>query len=294
MLRKKYPREPELTIAVNAEKQHIIPYKRLKEIFELTTGPRLGSHFVNDIGNLTYISELFNGFAVGIGSKALNLDAEPKDNLRAHFLLDDRSDLLGLYTLACNSTRRKAARRAYKRFCVARRELIASAFVDWAEELSSVEMHPAAPQLPIPRVVSPTDVDLIASLGFDNVLTAALLKLRLRDDARSAPENQKQNGEMRFAVVQRRSGGRSTQRLRVDIDRPARLIKLKVSDPELREWCINKQLASDESRTKEALRVILSAQEDSVAPLLEDLDSVLTQTSQREPSLGQSGKTDQG
>ncbi len=75
-LKKRYSVEALLEEAVAPERQHIVPYKRLKVLFGLEGGARPGRHDAHDIGNLTYISSGLNGFVLGVGSRPLKLEAE--------------------------------------------------------------------------------------------------------------------------------------------------------------------------------------------------------------------------
>jgi hypothetical protein len=76
--------------AAKPEKQHLLPFKKAQALYpgELHRG---ASHAVNSVGNLTYISEDENSFQKGLGDAFANLAAEPKENMRAHLLLDEQA-----------------------------------------------------------------------------------------------------------------------------------------------------------------------------------------------------------
>ena len=75
LLRRHGGKEAVLSAPVTPDKQHIVPYKILRRLFELEGGGRPGRHPVNDIGNITYISRGLNSFVTGVGSKPLRLKA---------------------------------------------------------------------------------------------------------------------------------------------------------------------------------------------------------------------------
>jgi hypothetical protein len=157
-------------LEVCAEKQHIFPYSWLKDVYKLEDGPRPGSHAVNDIGNLTYLSSELNGLD-GIGQRPLSIAEENSENRISHFLTDDAVDVyeraIHKYGNPTDSTR-DAARRAYERFCRKRRASIAEALVAWERSLAaqpmSVDVKPAR------RIINPTGAEQlmarIADLGY--------------------------------------------------------------------------------------------------------------------------------
>ena len=157
-LRKQYGgTEATLYEAVEAEKQHLVPYKRLKRVFKLEGKARPGRYEVHNIGNLTYISHGLNNYKTGIGSDPLKLDTEPQDNLQAHLLMDRQGDLLKAYSNACRNADPDNRKNGFKRdrqyfdkFSKKRRALIAEAFLLWEDDIrsagrfrSSIDNRPA-------------------------------------------------------------------------------------------------------------------------------------------------------
>lgn len=183
----KYPQhfgdgEVLLSEDASADKQHIVPYARLKKIYGLEGKARPSQHVVNDIGNLTYISHAFNDYKTGIGSKAVDLRHEPHENLGHHLLLDERSELFEHYEAASGHGKadRSAAKRHYEDFCRVRKGLIKSAFLAWVDSVCGSSHLPsaAAQVLPAERLISPSDDDRIRGLDCPLQIKADLVLLR--------------------------------------------------------------------------------------------------------------------
>ncbi len=149
--------KPEANLCTKEEpqKQHIIPYSKLKNIFKITERTRLSTDKVNNIGNITYISSLLNCFD-GVAEKALELDQEDPENLIKHFLLEEDKDKnKGKYKLVLSTydaltkpdkNNNKDPENAYETFINARQLLIANAFLDWINELSDFPCKPCGIQ----------------------------------------------------------------------------------------------------------------------------------------------------
>jgi hypothetical protein len=75
--------------SVHPEKQHIVPFSDAREILEKKTGTRASSSEANDVGNLTWLSALQNGFEFGFSDHWMVLD-DPADraNLLARGFVD--------------------------------------------------------------------------------------------------------------------------------------------------------------------------------------------------------------
>jgi hypothetical protein len=88
----KHPTCPERLVEEKEkpEKQHLLPFKKAQTLYpgDLRRG---GSHLVNSIGNLTYISSELNGFRHGLGDSFADIAAEPNENKQAHLLCDAKS-----------------------------------------------------------------------------------------------------------------------------------------------------------------------------------------------------------
>lgn len=130
-----------LSFKQNPEKQHIIPYSKLKVMFNITDKARLSTHIANNIGNITYISQDLNSFTYGIGDKALELELEldsGKDNIKNHLLSDPSGRILSYYKkiVKTNDKELKNIEGKYENgFIVERQKLIAEAFQQWINRL---------------------------------------------------------------------------------------------------------------------------------------------------------------
>jgi hypothetical protein len=134
-LRKTYKREPVLSEAVRSERQHIVPFKRLKAIFNIEA-TNVGDHEANDVANLTYISGALNSFDRGLGSHPMKLLDEPRANLNAHMLRASPT-WVRLYSKICDSSESSSqARSNYLRWCKLRRRLIERRFLKWVAEVT--------------------------------------------------------------------------------------------------------------------------------------------------------------
>lgn len=129
-----------------SEKQHIIPYSLLKELYNIDKRGRISRHPSNNIGNITYISHQLNSLE-GLEDKPIDLKQESDRNLEWHFLAGEVGD-------AYKEAVRDKTRGAFEKFCRLRRELIAKAFVEWIKELRpklkiSEKVKPEAPMNPL-------------------------------------------------------------------------------------------------------------------------------------------------
>ena len=141
--------EPIIDKSVSPEKQHIIPYSRLRKIYqEISEGTRLSTHEVNNIGNITFISHDMNSWDA-LGGEPFNLKDEPSDNLIRHFLLKPnqlgkRSSIQAEYSAIDRGTRedvenevRGQLTKRFEKFCDLRRNLITKGFFDWIKDLEN-------------------------------------------------------------------------------------------------------------------------------------------------------------
>ena len=127
-----YDQEVEIEHSVEPQKQHIVPYSMLRDIYGITERGRLGYHPINNIGNLTYISAALNSYETGLGPDPLKLENESSENLEQHFLAGQDDDHLRLhYQSVIQGKNDKERRESYEKFCEARRKLIACGFADW-------------------------------------------------------------------------------------------------------------------------------------------------------------------
>jgi hypothetical protein len=135
------------------EKQHIVPYSRLCEVYGLDEeANRATTHPINNIGNLTYLSHECNHWEHGLGRKWAHLSMESADNKVAHFLSDasqggavlkafervrKAAQRSGSLESNRNGDNMRAIRAQFEKMCDRRRTLIANAFDEWREQLRS-------------------------------------------------------------------------------------------------------------------------------------------------------------
>jgi hypothetical protein len=176
--------------AVHPEKQHVVPYSLLTGPYGITGRGRISSHVVNNIGNLTYISNRLNHFDTGLGANPLQLELERGKNMRnleAHFLADHRalekySCLLDLVERReqTGDTADETIRKRFEEFCALRRQAIASGFHAWVDELESASKFSEATAVrtePAPRLFWRSVSDHIRALEYDNHIEDELHRL---------------------------------------------------------------------------------------------------------------------
>lgn len=82
LFRQTHPTELPLSTGAYPEKQHILPFSKLRPVFNITGRGRPAAHEANNVGNMTYISRALNDFDGGLGSKCMDVRLEG-ENLRA-------------------------------------------------------------------------------------------------------------------------------------------------------------------------------------------------------------------
>jgi hypothetical protein len=128
------------------EKQHIVPAASLSKAYGESKRITTSQHDINNVGNLTYISQMLNHFVTGLGEEWFDPEKEREgQNLEKHFLArggcgHDEDALIGQYKLLLNSRDKQGyllseAREPFRQFCAQRRTLIQRAFEDWLGEL---------------------------------------------------------------------------------------------------------------------------------------------------------------
>jgi hypothetical protein len=225
--------EPDVSADVQPQKQHLVPYTRLKEMFGLS-GARPGRHEAHDIGNLTYISEALNGLT-GLGSDPLDLDREPAGNRDAHFI--GGRDVLPAFSRACADGEVKS----YRDFCRRRRKLIEGAFLIWDTEMwkargMSRVRHPAEP--PTRRLLAPTLEDQLRDLKYPDEVTQHLVRLPalgFREGRAAADDDRRVRLVLRAGKgTQSRRRTAKRQRVRLDLFVGRAKLAVKVSDSGLK------------------------------------------------------------
>jgi hypothetical protein len=222
--------EPLLCEKVEPQKQHIVPYDLLKDLYGLKGRP--GRHEAHDIGNLTYISAGLNGFKAGVGARPLRLRAEPRENLQAHMLMNVDS-----FEEACNPVDQKSgkldrgvAKERYNDFCRLRRKSIEDRLVEWEEairragsEYIGQEIDPAA------RLVNPHIDDVIRSFGYSAPISRCVLEL-CRRKGTTRPKDERAE-----IVLKRKTSGRgSRQVLRIGLHGDGERLDVTLRDDRLR------------------------------------------------------------
>jgi hypothetical protein len=226
-LRKKYgvTTEPEIGERVKPEKQHVVPHSALKKIFRhALTGPRLGRHEAHNVGNLTYISQLENGWE-GISSTPLKLRQEDPANLEAHFL--DGSEILDAFD-AC---RESATPAHFREFCRLRRDRIRQAFVEWDMEFRSLPVSMLPPETPVPRLIEPTPEDRIWLFGYQKPIPSLLLQMWKRG---FRPEEPRDREDFALRLVLK---DKNRSRASVNLFPGGREIRCKIKDDNFKtDW----------------------------------------------------------
>ena len=233
--------EATLCEEIKVEKQHIVPYKLLKKVFNLEDKARPGRHEVNNIGNLTYISHGLNNYKTGIGSDPLKLDPEPPDNLKAHLLMDRKGDLLKAYNNACrygdpDNPKKdfKRARQYFDKFSKKRRELITEAFLSWEEAiLRAGRPSGLIDKRPVERLINPKIDELIRMLGYpDNVAKILIYLCKMKGMGKSRKQDPDVSREFRRKVDKKKR----VQVVRVDLYRSPQEIEIKLGAVDLQKW----------------------------------------------------------
>ena len=225
-LRAIHPVEAVIAKGIQPQKQHIVPYKRLKEIYGLE-GPRRGNHDVNDIGNITYISKALNSIRIGLGSTPLNLEVEEAANLDAHLLSHGSEGLLVYYRRACEASDLGEARESYEKFCELRRERIAQAIRYRSDELAAARMsEQVAERGPRRRLLGQDQFGPARKLP--QALAAAIQHLRETDSAVSAQSKAEFEA---FKLVD----GKGRSRIKISVATDASVIKVKLRERRLRD-----------------------------------------------------------
>lgn len=123
------PTEVEINKSVQPQREHLIPYSILKDILDIKDGKRISNHPANNIGNLTFISGLFNSMDYGKSNNIMKIDEEYENNLNAHFLNGDflkENSLKEISESKCD----------YEKFIKNRRNLIKEEFQNWINNLN--------------------------------------------------------------------------------------------------------------------------------------------------------------
>lgn len=249
-LRKQYGgTEARLCEAVKSERQHIVPYKLLKMVFNLEGKARPGRHEVHNIGNLTYISHGLNSFKTGIGPNPLKLDPgppeEPPDNLKAHLLMDQKGDLIKTYNNACNACLRadtensknefKKAKQYFHKFSKARRKVITKAFHSWEKNIfRNRRLSNSIDERPSIRLIKAKDEDNIQDLGYPLNLESILVKLF---NIKGMIKSRKQGPNIISRGFMRKVGKRKrVQVVRIDLYKNPYKIEIRLSDNDFQKW----------------------------------------------------------
>jgi len=227
--------EVEICDKEKPEKQHIVPYSKLKEIFGIQDRARLSSHPANNIGNITYISKALNSYDTGLGSKPINLYIEPPENLRRHFLIgkDEEtkgSTLVELYSKIImaegeeTESIAKLKESDFKKICGLRRELICRGFENWVKDLSgslSIDDR-IEPEWPF---WSSTGQYNISKLHYPDEIEDSLISM-IRGGAKADDSGKDEEKYVEFWFHGKRNRDKENFRMHLYCD------KIKIKDPE--------------------------------------------------------------
>lgn len=177
-----------LNSKLNPQRQHIVPYSSLKNIYkELkeSDGGRISTHNANNIGNITWISAISNSLDLGIGNDFLNLDIINDENLKARLLLEERNRaVLNKFNDVRKKYKKgKLQRKDFEKFTDLRCGLIAKSFINWYNELIS-QRDKIERYEPIQRLLSSSDYDKIREFNYPNKIedmTIGLIAGRIKD-----------------------------------------------------------------------------------------------------------------
>ncbi len=195
-IRKKYSTEVAVSAAVVPEKQHILPFSMIRRVFGIAGRGRPAAHEANNVGNMTYISQLLNDFDGGLGSKCIDVSLEG-DNLSAHMLTSVAGILQRLRAKQEWSEKDKPL---VRRFMALRRQAIAEGLTRWLEELGSVRLGERIE--PDRRRLDPDLEDLIRAAHYPDALEDALLAC-LRTYKFGSPTNK--DGVLSFRLRAKKS-----------------------------------------------------------------------------------------
>jgi len=128
---------------VDPQKQHIIPFSKLRDVLGEEDLKRTSKHPANNIGNITYISKNLNNYETGLGDEFINLEDEPKENKLAHFLEGEEIEnqykyLIDQFSKSEDSKNKGKLKDEYEKFCSLRRKEIIKGFGEWLNELDKL------------------------------------------------------------------------------------------------------------------------------------------------------------
>jgi hypothetical protein len=219
--------EVPVKIDFKPEKQHIVPYSILGHIYNLKGRARISSHSVNNIGNITYISQALNSLE-GLGNKPIEWHHDSDENLKSHFLLGSREDrnsapTRSLYNeiISNDSGPYSDKKKKYEDFYTRRIRLIAQGFVDWLNELG--KDLPNFDNKPIAPIFAPTASDKVRKLGYERTIEDEVLGIIKH----GASVRELKNVPVALNVVEKKSGKQLIQ-LRLKNE----CIEVKVNQPE--------------------------------------------------------------
>jgi hypothetical protein len=272
-----YETEVEISAAKLPQKQHIVPYSLLKGIYSIAARGRLVDHEINNIGNLTFISEALNGIETGLGDRPIRWEVEDPENLKRHFLAGEVAGDLSAFFLAVIGSRGtgdSSAKNSYRQFCDARRRLIARGFAGWLRE----EMPPWRLDrriTPEKRLFYSFDDDLIRELQFPAELEDVILA-RIKDPQfRLTAKEDKASKEKEISINRR---GNSKD-IRLELKRHQGSIEIISKNSDVRRFISRLASAGSLETTAEGqwyLRVDPARPATAVSVLSTLLDEVLS------------------
>jgi hypothetical protein len=233
------------------QKQHIVPYSHLIDIYDLESRSRISSTEANNIGNITYISKDENSLE-GLADRLVELAYEDSTNLSAHFISEG---ILSAYEKvkelveSGNAALPSELKAAYETWICRRRHDIVQGFLRWIEKLDDewtrAAQHVVRVEPVRARLARPALPYLVRGLQLPDRIEDALIELFESDTWRlqvKAGEPSEMGGTLVLCLERnRRKAVRdvqlSSRRLFLPVagDRPARTIEWTDSDLALEE-----------------------------------------------------------
>jgi len=177
--------EKRIERACDPEKQHLVPFSEIDKVYG--HGRRSGSHPINNIGNITYISHDLNYFGGGLSADPLCFSLDESPNLEAHFISDSVKSQYETTLVAIDRKSPSEAKTAYENFCKERRKLIADGFRNWIRELREEVKQLSSDRMePKGRLFQPSYEDRVRDFDYDNAVEDKLIALLRKKDKQIA------------------------------------------------------------------------------------------------------------
>ncbi len=147
------------------EKQHVVPYSKLRAIYRELDSARPSTHKAHQLGNLTYLSGQLNQ---ELGSALQDITKFP-DLLGAHLFGPEALEhfaILQEWDAAPSEVTAERARGAFDAMCSARATAIAAAISEWERTLRPSSLPGTRPRT---QRIALSRMDHVRQLGFDGI-----------------------------------------------------------------------------------------------------------------------------